>query len=444
MSVTYPHRVKQRVPLFALLGVLFIIVQDSLARQGQAQAAVTVVLAGLAAVMLVLPTRPRVGPPAVRVPRPLVWFVLFACVRLAMVPSSQGLQNTLVWFLFPAAMVLVARGTSEHTPEAVYRLWKPAFVLAAGAYGALVLVHSTGYAGTLFSARGMGWILLISMTYVVGAQLWAASPFYWPVWYGVLIVGTTLTRSAGVLALLTTAGLGVLNRRGRLTPLRLLVLFSALAYAGYAAATQVTVIRDRFTVGDQAFQFQGQGLNTSGRLELWSATWHAIPQHRWIGHGPGQAQYFIAQRFITIEHPHNEYLRLLYDTGWVGLCLWSLGMLLLLRGAWQRMRRAALPVHRGVHLAAVLAILDFLLGSITDNLTVGIGFVLICATVVGLSLGLPEETSGPPSADVLDEQHVSPSAGYAAPSFRSGHPGRAKTASDRRRGHDEILEGEQS
>jgi hypothetical protein len=35
---------------------------------------------------------------------------------------------------------------------------------------------------------------------------------------------------------------------------------------------------------------------------------------------------------------------------------------------------------------------DFLLGSITDNLTVGIGFVLICATVVGMSLGLPEDT----------------------------------------------------
>jgi hypothetical protein len=44
----------------------------------------------------------------------------------------------------------------------------------------------------------------------------------------------------------------------------------------------------------------------------------------------------------------------------------------------------------------VLAILDFLLGSVTDNLTVGLAFVLICATVVGISLGLPEEEAADP------------------------------------------------
>lgn len=398
---------KDRFPLFAALGVLFILVQDALARQGAVQAGVTVLIAALAALMLVLPRPERVGPRAVRVPLPLVLFVAFAAVRLASVPSKQGLQNMLVWFLFPAAMALVARRTSDGTPALVYRWWKPATLFAATVYGALVLVHQTGYAGTVYSARGMGWILLIAMSFVVGAQMWKSSVLSWPVWYLVVIIGTTLTRSASFLALLSATGIAVLSRRGRVTFLRFAALLGVMGLVGYLAVTQISVVRDRFTVGDQAVKFQGTGLNTSGRLQLWSATWHAIPEHPWIGHGPGQAQYFIGRRFITIDHPHNEYLRLLYDTGWIGLVLWSLGMLLLLRGCWRRTRRATNPVRRGVHLAGVLAILDFLLGSVTDNLTVGVAFVLICATVVGMSLGLPEDPSGDGAGDPQDKTGTS-------------------------------------
>jgi O-antigen ligase len=407
VPAAYPRRVKARFPLFAALGVLFILVQDALARQGAVQAGVTVLIAALAALMLVLPRPERVGPRAVRVPLPLVLFVAFAAVRLASVPSKQGLQNMLVWFLFPAAMALVARRTSDGTPALVYRWWKPATLFAATVYGALVLVHQTGYAGTVYSARGMGWILLIAMSFVVGAQMWKSSVLSWPVWYLVVIIGTTLTRSASFLALLSATGIAVLSRRGRVTFLRFAALLGVMGLVGYLAVTQISVVRDRFTVGDQAVKFQGTGLNTSGRLQLWSATWHAIPEHPWIGHGPGQAQYFIGRRFITIDHPHNEYLRLLYDTGWIGLVLWSLGMLLLLRGCWRRTRRATNPVRRGVHLAGVLAILDFLLGSVTDNLTVGVAFVLICATVVGMSLGLPEDPSGDGARDPQDEAGTS-------------------------------------
>lgn len=388
---TYAPGVKARFPLFAALGVGAIVVQDALARQGSAQAGVTVLIALLALALLVLPGPERIGPRAAKVPLPLILFVTFCGVRLLASPSVQGLQNWLVWFLFPAALTLVARRTTDSTPARVYRWWLPVTLLVASVYGLLVLMHGAGYAGTLYSARGMGWILLIAMSLVVGAQLWRPAFLYWPVWYVVLIIGTTLTRSAGALALLSAAGLAVLSRRGRITFLRFVALLSVVVCAGYLAATHVSAIRDRFTVGDAALKFKGGDLNTSGRLRLWSATWHAVPEHPWVGHGPGQAQYFIQHEFVTVEHPHNEYLRLLYDTGWIGLVLWVLGMLLLFRGCWRRMRRAQTPLHRGTHLAGLLAIADFMLGSITDNLTVGVGFVLICATVVGLSLGLPEQ-----------------------------------------------------
>jgi len=389
-SAAYPRTVKDRFPLFAALGVGAIVVQDALSRQGAAQAGVTLLIAIMAVGLLLLPSPERIGPKPAKVPMPLILFVVFSAARLVLDPSKQGLQNWLVWFLLPAAMALVARRTSEGTPQRVYRWWLPATLLVASVYGVLVLTHEAGYAGNLYAARGMGWILVIALSFIVGAQLWKPALFFWPVWFLTLIIGSTLTRSAGFLALLCATGLAVLSRRGRLTAMRFSALLAVMGFVGYYAVTQVSAIRDRFTVGDQAFQFGGTGLNTSGRAELWSATWHAIPEHPWIGHGPGQAQYFIEQRFVTIAHPHNEYLRLLYDTGWIGAILWVLGMLLLMRGCWHRMRHASTAIGRGTHLAGVLAIVTFLLGNITDNLTVGIGFVLIFSTVVGLSLGLPE------------------------------------------------------
>jgi len=398
--------VKDRFPLFAALGVGAIVVQDALSRQGSAQAAVTFLLAVLAVGLLLLPGPERTGPAPVKVPLPLLLFVVFSAVRLVMVPSQQGLQNWLVWFLFPAGIALVARRTSDGTPPRVYRWWLPTTLFAASVYGVLVLTHEAGYAGTLYAARGMGWILVIALSFIVGAQLWKRAPFHWPVWFCTLVIGATLTRTAGFLALLCATGLAVLNRRGRLTLMRFTGLLVVMGFVGYYAVTRVSVIRDRFTVGDQAFQLGGTGLNTSGRTELWSATWHAIPEHPWIGHGPGQAQYFIEQRFVTIAHPHNEYLRLLYDTGWLGAILWVLGVLLLLRGCWRRMRQATTPVRRGTHLAGVLGIVVFLLGNITDNLTVGVGFVLIAATVVGLSMGLPEAAADTDGSDEPSEHRL--------------------------------------
>jgi O-antigen ligase len=393
--------VKDRFPFFAGLAVGAIIVQESLTRQGSANAVATVLIAALAALLLVFPGPKREGPPPVRIPLPVILFVAFSAVRLANVPSVQGVQNWLVWFLFPTVIVLVARRTTEGTPVRVYRPWLVAVLVAGSIYGALTLVYGPGYDGRIYSDRGVGWVLLPAMALVIGAQLWRPAPLYWPVWFTVLIIGDTLTRTAGAVALLCATGLAALNRKGRFTAVRYSALLAVMGYVGFYAVTQVAAVRDRFTQGDNALQVGGQDFNTSGRLKLWSATWHAIPEHPWVGHGPGQAQYFIHDRFITIDHPHNEYLRMLYDTGWIGLVLWTLGLLLLLRGCWRRMRHAQTAVRRGTHLAAVLALLDFMLGSITDNLSVGIAFILICATLVGLSHGLPETPAD--EADDADE-----------------------------------------
>jgi O-antigen ligase/polysaccharide polymerase Wzy-like membrane protein len=393
------ERTVRSLPFFALVGAGFVFVQDSLHTFGL-QAVVTLGLAAMAALMLMMRGSPATAARA-KLPAAAVLFVAWACVLLAMTPSKQGVQNLAIWFLFPASIVLVARATNEHTPEIVYRWWSRAAIAAALIYAVLVLQHGPGYTGFLYSERGMGWALLIALALIVPWQRYRPTKLYWIVWLLILVIGLSLTRTAGALALLTAVSLVVVTRTGRLAPGRVLAAFAALGFVGYYAATHIPAIRDRFTQGDQEFHYGGAALNTSGRAELWKATWQGVHEHPWTGHGPGQAQYYIQSIFITVDHPHNEYLRLLYDTGWIGLVLWFTGLVLLARGCWRRMRRATEAKHRAVHLAGFMAMVDFILGSVTDNLTVSLALVIGMGTLVGMSMGLPtpETPDDPESAD---------------------------------------------
>ena len=80
-----------------------------------------------------------------------------------------------------------------------------------------------------------------------------------------------------------------------------------------------------------------------GRWSLWNLGWRVFLEHPWFGAGAGQ--YNAAFRSlglaplkdeITISHPHNLYLDMLYAHGLVGFCL---GMIFLLGFLWWGYRR---------------------------------------------------------------------------------------------------------
>ncbi|MDO5483789.1 MAG: O-antigen ligase family protein [Desulfovibrionaceae bacterium] len=80
-----------------------------------------------------------------------------------------------------------------------------------------------------------------------------------------------------------------------------------------------------------------------GRWSLWELGWRVFLEHPWFGAGAGQ--YNTAFRalglapekdVITISHPHNLYLDMLYAHGLAGFCL---GMAFLLGFAWWGYRR---------------------------------------------------------------------------------------------------------
>lgn len=389
-----PTAPRARLPLFAVLAVAFIFIQDLLARYSL-QAFVTVAVVGLGLILLpdhlvrqrrenpaIEPTNPDRG----RVPIPMLLFVMWSGLLLVLHPSVQGLQNWLVWLLFPLTVTLVSAQTSQGTPARLHRWWRIAGVFTAAAYLAICAVNGLGSdQSVLYVARPAGWTAVTAMAFLVPWAAIVGAP-RWPSLLQFLASGASLTRGSTGVAAVLLMGLAASGRK-RGTKIRIFVVGLLVALGAYVGIQNVPAFRERFVNGDQALNFRGVSLNTSGRSNLWKATYDAAQDHIWVGHGPGQSQYLIERLFITISHPHNEYLRFLYDTGLIGLTLWVLGMVLMLHKAWQRYQRAEFATDRAAHLAGVLAVTTFLLGSMTDNLSVSISFALAIGTLIGVSQG---------------------------------------------------------
>ncbi|GFH63234.1 MAG: O-antigen ligase [Candidatus Desulfovibrio kirbyi] len=80
------------------------------------------------------------------------------------------------------------------------------------------------------------------------------------------------------------------------------------------------------------------GVAQDGRWSLWELAWRVFMEHPWFGSGAGQYNAAFralglapAHDEITISHPHNLYLDILYAHGIVGFCL---GMVFLLGFVW--------------------------------------------------------------------------------------------------------------
>lgn len=382
---------KARVPIVIVMSIAFIVVQDTLNTIFHVQGPVTVLIAGLLALIALASLAGKHSAFSSRaVPVPMMLFIVWAVVRFAMHPSVIGLQNLLVWTIFPLTIGVVFSRSEPGTFERAYPWWKVATVVASFIY--LIEVVREGLGANVFpyASRGSGWLSLMALVLVApAATLLRQSK--WPLI--LLISAIVLSESRTPMAIALVMGVFTFALRPfkkRLPSTRRIVtrvLAASLAggAVAYLAITQVPFVRDRFAVGD-GFSVGGVEVNTSGRFVLWPITIAQWQQSPWIGNGPGSAQTLITNRFPGfISHPHNEYLRFLDDTGMVGMALWGLGMLILLQRAAKSIRKSTDLIDRTLHTSALLALVVMLLGAITDNITISVYCIMISGTVIGLS-----------------------------------------------------------
>lgn len=117
--------------------------------------------------------------------------------------------------------------------------------------------------------------------------------------------------------------------------------------------------------GNLSDVFQGDFVS-SGRFEVWPQIYEEMWKSPVLGAGVGSVTQFVPLVWPDMAHPHNDYLRIAFDLGLVGLA----GFLLLL--AWQawdlrRLLRATEGPAKMAATAGLLGLVVFALLATTDN-----------------------------------------------------------------------------
>jgi O-antigen ligase len=157
----------------------------------------------------------------------------------------------------------------------------------------------------------------------------------------------------------------------------------------YTGPVQENLFNSGYGTLAQLFSFDPTVLNTSGRLTAWPEFLNGI-EHPWTGDGATSSAEFGYATFRGWTHPHNEYIRILFDYGIIGFILLSIPALWLIIGLYQQaMRQRNNTSMRWLYSVCVNGFLAMLLLGITGNVLMYISYngnflfaVIGCACVI--------------------------------------------------------------
>jgi hypothetical protein len=319
--------------------------------------------------------------PAARVASIYIAFLMWA-FGLSLIDgvTRQGLQFLMVQVAFLGALVLAAtarRSIGELLDAAVARCLR----ITSCALAVSVLL-SAAHVANLGGDRSSAIVALIALGWFLAEYRSGNASALW--WSAAVVAGIaiSLSRSALLAAfVLVVVTLLSMSRKHFARNATLIVL---IVSAGYSAVTYWAPLRDRFTQGDVSLSVAGVNINAAGRTKIWGALWSEAQHEILIGRGSGAASARALSLSPSFGHPHNDYLRVLYDFGviGVGLLAWfSIRSARLLRRV---RKRSICPVPA---LAALYAALGVLIVMATDN-PLDYAFVMIpLGAMIGLGLG---------------------------------------------------------
>lgn len=312
-------------------------------------------------------------------------FVTWGLLSLALVDRApQGMQNVVLYLLFVLGVSYTSTMATLAAANKTLRLLRNAAIFATVLWVPTLVSTGLGTDGVLVTRGAASMACVIGLIASVGIPPQRRSERAIP-WYFILIIGLTLSRIALVFAGVYLIASAFRNRE-RLT--RSLVLkIIVLSTAGYLLATRFPPLQRRFSQNDNE-SIAGLRVGTSGRSNLWSALTERMTSDKmWLGNGAGAAEQTISSVFIRISQPHNDYLRILFDLGWIGLAFFVFTLLSYLNGSIRRWRLSG-PADQGVHLAAILSVICIVLYSALDNIVVYIFAMLPLGVMIGLSIGV--------------------------------------------------------
>lgn len=373
-----------------------------------ASAAATIIsLLGAWALVLIVPERPGLSRSGI-----LLLAALLAVAGLASgltSPAEQMWQNLAV---YAAMLGLLLLGSYLRSDRDFRRLSLVALATAAAtslAYCGSVIAEGAG-ADHPFGPRPYALYALVLAAPALAARR------AWPVRsYAVIVliavgIFVSESRTATVTIIVFLAIAVVQDVFGRSVHR----LAWGAGLAGIVVALTVTLwkaspgIRGRFQErGDSAIHLGNFSISSSGRSQIWKVAWHDFLSSPLVGHGLGSSEGHIRAVFVTVVHPHNDYLKILADIGALGAAVLLVAVVLLLRPLGRR--SGTLPSTQAQRIAmARWSLVAMLVAMVTDNPLSYIFVAGPAAFFVGLGLCItddvgPEEKSGAQDATSFQE-----------------------------------------
>ena len=275
-------------------------------------------------------------------------WVLWVVAYLLLADADNALQRG-VMLLTPLA---VGAGFSTLRVDAPlidkFRLWLQRFfwifVAAAGVSTGL-LVSGQLSATSGFAAGAITASLLAAWYAARFAGGDVRALIYWAVLAAVPVLANTRTGMVAV-ALTLPLTLAPLSMTKRLIAVAVLVVAgmgvfqmeriqNKMFYSGQGTVSDAVTGMLDLLKGEEPVS---QDFATSGRRYVYQALIDGLDEAYWLGHGANTTE-AISLAFSGIAHPHNDWLRLRYEYGLLGMSLFALTMLGQVGHALRRLRR---------------------------------------------------------------------------------------------------------
>lgn len=325
----------------------------------------------------------RLARARIRVPG-VFWAFLFWAVTVSAISGFDriGIQNLLSYFVLIGGAALAAATSSRHTGQRLMKILLVVAWIRAIAYIPDALLLLTRGHTLLFAGRSYAIVSIVLIAVAVSAhpRTKSSRALSYLLFAEILVTGSRTASVAAALILTFVVMHG--RKRGQL--LRGITISALLLGMGWALVTEVPAAHNRVFSGDHA-SVHGFTINTEGRAAIWPAVIKAARRNPWTGSGAGTATAAARANHAEGGEPHNDYLRLWADFGYIGAVLWVVGAALTLVRCWRRasMREG---VDAQLHRCAFLALAGTLVVAITDNVLIYSFSLLPLAALIGTSL----------------------------------------------------------
>jgi O-antigen ligase len=249
-------------------------------------------------------------------------------------------------------------------------------IFKAGIIFTGVLPERTGLA-----AEAMTGALLCSLfasSYVLGRKKDLA---WWAAFAAIPFIALTRTGivAAGLTLPLTFAPMKIFKR---------IVLISLVVLLSIPIFYSERVQHKMFYSGSGTFAEvhpDNPDLATSGRTLLWEQMEDEIGKKPYFGHGANASEPFVSVRTGGLTHPHNDWLRLLYEYGYFGTVIFAFCLIAQVLHILKR-AKSVTGETKTLFYAAAATFISFVLFMFSDNIILYVAFFgNLQFTIVGLA-----------------------------------------------------------